>query len=351
MDPLTHLTLGVSAGVSFKGRGKTTRRTLLELILFSGLIAMSPDLDSLIQSEQDPLLYIEFHRHFTHSFFWIPIGSALGAALLYFPYRWFGRPSEALSFFKVWQYGCLGLMTHGLLDAATSYGTHLLWPFSEVRTAWNFISIIDPLFTLPLLIGILFSLLKKSPRPSQFALVYCLIYLGLGAFQHHKAERIYREWLMTQDQNMVIDRLVAKPSFANLWLWRGIAVSENEMRVDGIFIPPIGEIVIYSGESVPRLSEEKVEQAFSQESRAYRDWQRFRFFSNDYLYETKASTAEKWVIGDLRYSLIPNSSEPLWVIELEPDKPEQKTPYLTVRDVNPEKRQLFFQMLRGRPLE
>ena len=44
-----------------------------------------------------------------------------------------------------------GYATHGLLDACTSYGTQLFWPFSDERVAWNNSSIVDPLFTLPIL--------------------------------------------------------------------------------------------------------------------------------------------------------------------------------------------------------
>ena len=56
-----------------------------------------------------------------------------------------------MAYRQVWFIALLGYGTNGLLDACTTYGTLLLWPFSNARIAWNNVSVIDPLFTLPLL--------------------------------------------------------------------------------------------------------------------------------------------------------------------------------------------------------
>ena len=50
-------------------------------------------------------------------------------------------PSDISIFFST-----LGILTHGFLDACTSYGTSLFWPFSSTRVSWNVISIVDPFF-------------------------------------------------------------------------------------------------------------------------------------------------------------------------------------------------------------
>ena len=55
----------------------------------------------------------------------------------------------------------MGYATHGLLDSCTSYGTQLFWPFSDVRVAWDTMSIVDPLFTVPY-----WSLLSPPPERS-----------------------------------------------------------------------------------------------------------------------------------------------------------------------------------------
>ena len=69
-----------------------------------------------------------------------------------------------LSFPRTWLYAALGFATHGLLDACTTYGTQLLWPFSDARIAWNVISIIDPLFTVPILLLVVFAAARRWRR-------------------------------------------------------------------------------------------------------------------------------------------------------------------------------------------
>ena len=84
-----------------------------------------PDADALIYSASDPLLQLEYHRHFSHALVFIPFGAAL-ATLLLWPLLRHHIPLGAL-----YRYALLGYGTGGLLDACTSYGTHLLWPFSH----------------------------------------------------------------------------------------------------------------------------------------------------------------------------------------------------------------------------
>jgi len=68
MDPLSQGTIGASFSQSLSSKN------LLTIGIIGFLAGMSPDLDVLIKSDQDPLLFLEFHRQFTHSLFFIPIG-------------------------------------------------------------------------------------------------------------------------------------------------------------------------------------------------------------------------------------------------------------------------------------
>ena len=47
------------------------------------LAGMAPDLDVLIRSPTDSLLFLEYHRQFTHSLVFIPIGGAIVALVLF----------------------------------------------------------------------------------------------------------------------------------------------------------------------------------------------------------------------------------------------------------------------------
>ena len=141
MDPLSQGTVGAAFAQS-----TANKDNLLKIGVIGFLAGLAPDLDVVIQSSTDPILFLEYHRQFTHSLFFIPFGSLI-VALLIFP-----LVKRSMNFKTVYLASLLGYATHGLLDACTSYGTQLFWPFSNERVTWNNISIIDPLFTIPVLI-------------------------------------------------------------------------------------------------------------------------------------------------------------------------------------------------------
>lgn len=134
MDPLTQGALGAALP-----QATANRRQVVAAGLLGFLSGMAPDLDVLIRSAQDPLLFLEYHRQFTHALAFIPIGGLLCALVLH---PLIGRRA-GLRFRFSYLFCTLGYGTHGLLDACTTYGTLLLWPFSNERIAWHGISIID----------------------------------------------------------------------------------------------------------------------------------------------------------------------------------------------------------------
>ncbi len=156
MDPISQASFGASLSQSFANNGSKQAIALL----IGALAGMAPDLDILINSAEDPILFLEFHRQFTHSLMFIPLG-ALICALVFYPLlhstwmqgRWPAVDTVLRPDLPVLP--SLGYATHGLLDACTSYGTQLFWPFSNERFAWNIVSIIDPLFTLPVIFFII----------------------------------------------------------------------------------------------------------------------------------------------------------------------------------------------------
>src|SRR5690606_36976378 len=100
-------------------------------------------------------LFMEYHRHFTHSLAFVPVGALVCAALLHRIVR--GR----LSFGRTYLFCLLGYGSHGLLDACTTSGTQLLWPFSGVRVAWSVVAVFDPLFTAPVLALVLLAAARR----------------------------------------------------------------------------------------------------------------------------------------------------------------------------------------------
>ena len=129
MDPVSQGLLGTALASSF------AQKKEIKFASFCGLIGgIAPDIDVLIKSDSNPLLFIEYHRHFTHSLLFVPFG---GLIVSFFLYLFFFKQKK---FKTIFIFTTLGFLSHGFLDSCTSYGTSLLWPFSESRISWNIIS-------------------------------------------------------------------------------------------------------------------------------------------------------------------------------------------------------------------
>ena len=115
MDPLTQGVLGASLPQA-SARGKYAASAGL----LGFLAGMAADLDVLIRSSTDPLLFLEYHRQFTHSLVFIPVGGLLCGLVLH----WLLGRRRGLTFRQSWLYCTLGYATHALLDACTTYGQY-----------------------------------------------------------------------------------------------------------------------------------------------------------------------------------------------------------------------------------
>ena len=317
MDPLTQGTIGAVLPQTF---GKKNLGLIAMLGFLSG---MAPDLDIFIHSASDPLLFLEYHRQFTHSIIFIPFGGLVCASFLYLLFK----KISTFNFKETWLYSTLGYGTHGLIDACTSYGTLLFWPFSDVRVAWNHISIIDPLFTLPILLFVIIAIVKKNNIYAKIGVVWATSYLLLGMYLHTIALNIGKG--IAEERGQDIIRIQAKPSFGNLILWKIIYETNNHFHVDAINLL-LDEII--EGESINKLNLEKDFPWLEKGSQQYKDVERFRWFSNNFLAVNPANSDQ---IIDIRYSEIPNEIGGLWGIQLDPKKLRQEhVSFVSMRDVS-----------------
>jgi len=144
MDPITHGIAGALLGKSFFAKREGRIATYAAV-----LGAVFPDVDVFAELfTRDPLSVIRYHRGFTHSFFGLPLFAVFLAWLTRIALRKRGAPS----FGMLTLIYAVGIASHILLDATTSFGTRLLNPFSADRVAWDLIFIIDFSFTAILLV-------------------------------------------------------------------------------------------------------------------------------------------------------------------------------------------------------
>lgn len=332
MDPFSQGLTGAVLAQSCANKKELRKATLAGLV--GGMIA---DLDVLIQSSSDPLLHLDFHRHFTHSLIFIPLGGLI-AALLLWPFL-----RRGMHFSRIYLFATLGYATAGLLDACTSYGTHLLWPFSDERSAWNIISIIDPIYTLALLFAVAIAFLRWRPQFARIGLIVGLIYMSLGVVQRERVQDALEAVAVARGDTIV--RSEVKPTLANRLLWRGVYQSGDHYRVDAYRVGVFTPAKIYEGEqrSVFKLSRDLPQ--VETESVLAKDIARFEHFSDGYLV---LDAGDPSVLGDLRYSMLPTSAKPLWGIVFDSHQQNKHVVFENFRKLSAEGRQDFIDMLFAR---
>ena len=330
MDIFTQGVLGATLAQS--SARKEHLRTASFVGLFSGVLA---DADILIKSSTDPLLTLEYHRHFTHSVFFIPIG-ALIAFLLLWPFLRKRLPARYLYF-----YCCMGFLLSGFIDACTSYGTHLFWPLMDERISWHFIPIIDPIFTACLLVTLIIGFKTLRPVFARTGLLLAGCYLVFAIIQLNRAEQSIYE--LAEQRNHTIEKIMVKPTIGNTILWRSVYLSDDEFYIDAVRTGFNKRI--YTGTSIERFDMNEAFPEIDKNTTLYNDIKRFEYFSDGYVsfYPHKPN-----ILGDVRYSMGPLSSIPLWGIEMNLDEPEQHVKYEFYRSSSKEERQLFIDMLMNR---
>ncbi|OMH37508.1 metal-dependent hydrolase [Motiliproteus sp. MSK22-1] len=292
------------------------------------------DADALISSIEDPLLYLEYHRHFTHALLFIPFGALFASVLLWPVLR------KRLAFKRVYFYALIGYATAGFLDACTSYGTHLLWPFSDDRIAWSIVSIFDPMFSLVLIAAMVFAAVKHQPFAARAGIVFVAVYLSLGVIQHNRAESLAQ--LQAQQRGHVAERLIVKPTLGNLLLWRSVYEADGNYYVDAVRVGLTGNGKVFTGRWVKAFDINLDLPQLTDQMMLYRDIKRFELFSDGFLaWHPDHSN----VLGDVRYAMLPTSISPLWGIELNLEAPDRHVSFDTYRSMSGTERKTFFAML------
>jgi inner membrane protein len=333
MDPVTQGVLGASLSQSFSRNKKQTAIAGL----FGLLSGLAPDLDVFIRSSSDPLLFLEYHRHFTHSLAFIPFGGLLCGTVMYLLLgkRW------RVSFLLTCLYCTLGYATHAVLDACTSYGTQLFWPFSNIRIAWNSMSIIDPIYTVPIIVGVLMAAIKKQPSIARIVFAWALIYPCIGVFQHNRA--IEAGLTLAHARGHEPIRINAKPSLGNIFLWKVIYETHKYYYVDAVRV--LSDTKKYPGEKIEKLDIARDFYWLDRESQQAKDIERFRWFSNGYIAQDPNNPNR---IVDVRYSFVPNEVEALWGILLSPQADvDEHVVYSGENVLTTRHQDAFFGQLRG----
>jgi inner membrane protein len=322
MDVVTQAVIGAAAGQGLMGR-----RLPRSAWMIGAVAGYLPDADIFISFRDDTLSTWLIHRHFSHGVGFLPIGALLVmglATLVWLVVR--GR----LDWWAVWWAALAGIATHGVLDACTSFGTMLWWPFSSARVGWDLVAIIDPLVTLPLFALTAWSVWKgwrtrgeRSERTGArrwavVGLVWSVVYVGgLGLVQRERAMATLEDVARRQGHTIARDahgRLMARVLMAPAqnFVFRGVYVAEegegvvNERRVFvvGLRVPWWGtERTVMPGRVSARLIglDDPMLAAGSISEGARRDAARFIEFADGWVV---AHPDHPDALADARYGLL-----------------------------------------------
>lgn len=215
MDSLSQAALGAAVSLAVMHR----RTAAWKAVALGAVAGTLPDLDVLLD-HGDPILNMVLHRAESHALLWLALASL--------PLGWLAAQAarEAPQWRRWWLAMALALLTHPLLDAFTVYGTQLWLPFSNTPVGLGSLFIIDPGYTLPLLLGVLLALaLGRWPwagRLNLAGLALSTAYIGWSVAAQAHVQALARHTL--QAQGLRADHLLVTPTPFNTLLWRVVAV-------------------------------------------------------------------------------------------------------------------------------
>ena len=214
MDPVTHTLSGLA--VAHAGFRQRIGRIAVVAVTAG---ALAPDLDS-IMGLWDQFAALKYHRGLTHSL----VGGVLLALLVAWPlHRIALRWGVRVRYRDLAGLTYLGIMVHIGLDLITSFGTRVLWPFSEARLALDLAFIVDPLLTATFAVPLLVAWWRPrlAARAVRVGLASGLLYLALAAGARAVAAEGFTGWL--RSQGIQVERVTLLPRLFGPFLWLGVA--------------------------------------------------------------------------------------------------------------------------------
>ena len=237
MDSLSQIVLGASVQGAILGKYQGRKA-----YLYGAMLGTLPDLDVFIHYG-DPLSNMTYHRGFSHSLIVLTALGLGGAWLISRYYQWRNMPLP-YSTKRLALAMTLALTTHPILDSFTVYGTQLFWPLQIVPISIASIFIIDPLYTLPLLIAMIIGFIKgrkltifkqglfaNYQRLAVIMLMvsssYLLLSLGLKYQAQSKAEQTLAAAGIDN-----IARIKTMPVLPTILMWRTLAEDNNQQLIE-----------------------------------------------------------------------------------------------------------------------
>ena len=226
MDSLTQIVLGAACGEIVLGK-KIGNRALL----FGAIGGTIPDLDVFVGRflYTNEIQAMAFHRGFMHSILFAVLACFVFGWITYKLYN--ATKRKGTTTLKNWIYlFFFSIFTHPILDCFTPYGTQLFAPFSEYRVAFNTISVVDPLYTIPFLICLIIMMFYHRTRKKRTLWLKAGIYISSAYLFFTVANKFYVDAVFKKSfkkAGISYHRFSAQPTIFNTILWYAVAETEK----------------------------------------------------------------------------------------------------------------------------
>lgn len=303
MDSFTQIVLGIATAEIVAGK-KLQNKTFW----YGAILGTIPDLDIIVGKFMSNVDGVAIHRGISHSLLFFLFLTPLLGRLIAKIER--GKIDfKSASWMVFW---CL--TTHVFLDLFTSWGTQILWPL-HYRFALKTVFVIDPLYTIPLFISLIYVWKNKEYYirkkyvykglliSSGYLLLTCIVKL-VAVHQFEKA---------LKQQNITYQELIVKPTAFNIILWNAnIATAEGYFLADYSFFDT--QPISFTYYAKNNALEEKV--------KPIEDFQKLKQISEGWYLITENN--HNLYFNDLRFGLLNNN----------PEHPQFAFSYLFVSDNN-----------------
>jgi inner membrane protein len=294
MDSLTQIVLGAACGEIALGK-KIGNKALL----FGAIGGTIPDLDVFVGRwlYSNEIQAMAFHRGFMHSFLFAILGAFLFGWITYKGYN-FGKRKETTTLKNwIWLF-FLSIFTHPILDCFTPYGTQLFAPFSNYRVAFNNISVVDPLYTVPFLICLIVVLFFKRTNPKRSQWTRAGVYISSAYMIFTIINKIYIDAVFKKSferAGIQYQRFSAQPTILNNILW--YAVAETKTHYHLAFYSLLDKSAVSEKIIVVKKNHDVIDMNDP-------NLKKLTWFSNEYYNLSKKEKIGTYKYVDLRYPML-----------------------------------------------
>ena len=231
------------------------------------------------------------------------IGS-LGGYLIWRLHKYYIRkpaPEVSLSYWGWYFLFFMAFATHIALDCFTTYGTQVLQPFNNLRVAFNTISVVDPMYTIPFLTCLISAaVLRQGDKSRAFlnwlGIALSSLYLCVTIFNKKKVDTVLESTM--EEERIEVQRSMTAPTIFNNILWNCLTETPEAFYW--------GNYSLYDSEKkISLLNRIDKDLTVNDRFERFDEYQTLKWFSSGYFVTREVDDGYQYI--DLRFGAMTDS--------------------------------------------